>query len=113
VLLTGANLSEDYFTDRQDRCYILHDCQHVGDYFEDLLQILTDCSYCLNDDGELAVPPFYPHPFKSPKKFKNQLNHHLKFFRFSNRSNIEKTQDLQIDDFFEDQAASGPDGATH
>ena len=23
VVITGANLSEDYFTDRQDRCYVI------------------------------------------------------------------------------------------
>ena len=23
IMITGANLSEDYFTDRQDRCYVI------------------------------------------------------------------------------------------
>ena len=26
VMMTGANLSEDYFTDRQDRCIVIQDC---------------------------------------------------------------------------------------
>ena len=30
VVLTGANLSHDYFTNRQDRCVVLHDCGGVA-----------------------------------------------------------------------------------
>jgi CDP-diacylglycerol---glycerol-3-phosphate 3-phosphatidyltransferase len=39
VIITGANLSEDYFTDRQDRCYIIQDCEPLANYFEDLISL--------------------------------------------------------------------------
>lgn len=49
VLITGANLSEDYFTDRQDRCMVIQDCEPLADWFDDLLSMLTDCSLNLTD----------------------------------------------------------------
>lgn len=39
VMITGANLSEDYFTDRQDRYYIIEDCEPLANYFEDLISL--------------------------------------------------------------------------
>jgi hypothetical protein len=53
VLITGANLSEDYFTDRQDRCYIIQNCEPLADYFDDLISILTDVSFYIDDNGDL------------------------------------------------------------
>jgi CDP-diacylglycerol--glycerol-3-phosphate 3-phosphatidyltransferase len=49
VLITGANLSEDYFTDRQDRYMVIQDCEPLADWFDDLLAMLTDCSLNLTD----------------------------------------------------------------
>ena len=71
VLITGANLSEDYFTDRQDRCMIIQDCPPLADYFEDLLQVLSDVSFNIDDHGDLVMLPHYAIPYKSPNKFKN------------------------------------------
>ena len=64
LLVTGANLSEDYFTDRQDRCMIFMNCQPLADYADDLIQVLTDCSYNVNDSGDLALLPNYPTPYR-------------------------------------------------
>jgi len=100
-MITGANLSEDYFTDRQDRCYIIQDCQPLADYFDDLISILTDVSFNLNDFGDLEMLPRYATPYKETKKFKNQMSHHLRYFRFSNRTHIMKGEDLAMDDFFQ------------
>jgi CDP-diacylglycerol---glycerol-3-phosphate 3-phosphatidyltransferase len=71
VLITGANLSEDYFTDRQDRCYIIQDCPALADYFDDLISVLTDVSYNIDDSGDLKMLPHYAEPYKQTKKFKN------------------------------------------
>lgn len=103
VVLTGANLSEDYFTDRADRYYIIEDVPHIADYFEDLVQVLMDLSYNVNDDGALKMLPHYAEPFKKSKKFKDQMSHHLKYFRFSNRTHIEMKHDLTEDEFFSNE----------
>ncbi len=39
VIIGGANLSEDYFTDRQDRSYIISDCEPLANYYDDLISI--------------------------------------------------------------------------
>jgi hypothetical protein len=44
--------------------------------------------------------PHYAVPYKNTSKFKNQMAHHLRFFRFSNRTHIEKNEDLSFDEFF-------------
>lgn len=71
VLITGANLSEDYFTDRQDRCFVIQNCEPLANYFEDLISILTDVSYNLDDGGDLQMLPHYAVPYKKTKEFKN------------------------------------------
>ena len=53
VLLTGANLSEDYFSDRQDRCMVIQDCEPLAHYFDDLITLLSDHSFLLDDSGDL------------------------------------------------------------
>ena len=71
VMITGANLSEDYFTDRQDRCFVIQDCPPLADYFDDLISVLTDVSFNINDNGDLEMLPHYAVPYKQTKKFKN------------------------------------------
>lgn len=62
VLITGANLSEDYFTDRQDRCMVIQDCEPLADWFDDLISTLTDCSLNLQDGIGLKMLNKYPDP---------------------------------------------------
>lgn len=101
VMLTGANLSEDYFTDRQDRCMIIQDCEPLADYFDDLISVLGDLSFTLDESGDLKMLPHYAEPYKDAKKYKNQMSHHLRFFRFSNRSYVATDEDeLEMDRFF-------------
>lgn len=90
VLITGANLSEDYFTDRQDRCMVIQDCAPLAHYLDDLINLLADHSYLINDSGDLkpmtpentAVGP------KTPKAFKESLSHQLRYFRFTHRTKM-------------------------
>lgn len=100
ILITGANLSEDYFTDRQDRYMLIQDCEPLANYFDDLISIVTDVSFNIDDNGDLKMLPFYAIPYKNAKKFKNQMSHHIRYFRFSNRTQIELNEDLQMNDFF-------------
>ncbi|EOD06506.1 CDP-diacylglycerol-glycerol-3-phosphate 3-phosphatidyltransferas-like protein [Emiliania huxleyi CCMP1516] len=41
VLLTGANVSADYFSARQDRCILLRGCAPLADLFSELLVALA------------------------------------------------------------------------
>ena len=64
----SANLSEDYFTDRQDRCYVIQDCEPLANYFEDLISmrkkkfvskfnLVLDSSFNVNESGNLVLLP--------------------------------------------------------
>ncbi|TPX39455.1 CDP-diacylglycerol---glycerol-3-phosphate 1-phosphatidyltransferase [Synchytrium endobioticum] len=44
VIISGANLSTDYFTNRQDR-YVLFKSSHLSAYFDDLISTVGDASY--------------------------------------------------------------------
>ena len=94
LLVTGANLSEDYFTDRQDRCMVIQDCEPLADYFDDLIQVMTDCSFNVDNNGDLRMLPTYPEPYKEPKKFRNQMQHHIKYFRYNHKTEIPAGDDL-------------------
>ena len=55
ILITGANLSEDYFTDRQDRCMVIQDCAPLANYLDDLITMLTDYSLIMDEQGILKT----------------------------------------------------------
>ena len=44
IIMSGANLSDDYFTNRQDRYHVFNSKQ-VTDYFAKLYQAMCDLSY--------------------------------------------------------------------
>jgi hypothetical protein len=45
--------------------------------------------------------PNYPEPWKKPSKFKEQLSHHLRYFRFAHKTEISTQSDLQLEEFFD------------
>jgi len=47
------------------------------------------------------MAPSYPQPWKNPKKFKDQLTHHIKYFRFSHKTEISTQSDLNLEQFFD------------
>lgn len=64
-----ANLSNDYFTNRQDRCIVFEDCKELCDYFDDLVQTVSSFSLELQPDCTTSVSVDCPeHPYKGSKK---------------------------------------------
>ena len=90
---------------------MIEDVQHIADYFEDLISILLDCSYNVTNDCSLEMLPHYHNPSYKPTKFKSQMSHYLKYFRFSNRTQIEVRHDLTMDEFFQDDENIAPEDA--
>ena len=84
---------------------LLHasNCKPLADYFDDLISVIQDLSFSLDARGDLIMLPHFAYPYKETKKFKNQLAHHLRFFRFSNRSHVHR-DDLTMDEFFNPDA---------
>ncbi|XP_058809122.1 CDP-diacylglycerol--glycerol-3-phosphate 3-phosphatidyltransferase, mitochondrial isoform X2 [Phymastichus coffea] len=67
LIISGANLSNDYFNNRQDRYFMIEDCKELCDFYCDLVQNITDFSFQLLPDGNTSFSTkVKSHPFKSP-----------------------------------------------
>ncbi|OMH81216.1 putative CDP-diacylglycerol-glycerol-3-phosphate 3-phosphatidyltransferase [Zancudomyces culisetae] len=83
VIMTGANLNKDYFTNRQDRYFQFEEAPQVADYLIELIDGISRFSYRLvlnqahsdtfnaNDRFSLVLnDKDCPDPVKRPRKFK-------------------------------------------
>lgn len=82
----SANLSTDYFTNRQDR-YIMFDQQpQLTTYYHDLHKLISSCSYQLKETTnttnayDLAMDKGMADPVKQSKQYKRQVNSLLQNF---------------------------------
>lgn len=55
VMISGANLSHDYFTNRQDRCILIKDNKQIADFFEGIVSIVCDASLQVDKHDKLSV----------------------------------------------------------
>jgi len=51
LVISGANLSKDYFTERQDRYVIIEDCPALADYYEGLVDTVDTFSLGMDREG--------------------------------------------------------------
>ncbi|OAQ36411.1 phospholipase D/nuclease [Linnemannia elongata AG-77] len=51
LIMSGANMSHDYFTNRQDR-YVMFKSMDISEYYCDLVKAVSDLSYGLQDNGD-------------------------------------------------------------
>lgn len=59
-----ANLSDSYFTNRQDRYVLLENCREVADFFSDLVEAVGDVSLQLQPDDSVTMLEGMVHPYK-------------------------------------------------
>ncbi|CAG5135816.1 unnamed protein product [Candidula unifasciata] len=71
-IISGANLSADYFTNRQDRYILFNNCSQLADFFHDFVKAIMSFSLSLAPDNSLRLAPDWNiHPYKdSSLKFK-------------------------------------------
>uniref|UniRef100_A0A158R4G8 CDP-diacylglycerol--glycerol-3-phosphate 3-phosphatidyltransferase n=1 Tax=Syphacia muris TaxID=451379 RepID=A0A158R4G8_9BILA len=55
VVISGANLSETYFTNRQDRYIRIDNCKELADFLDKLVKIVQSFSFRLKPDGSLVL----------------------------------------------------------
>ncbi|KAG0226542.1 CDP-diacylglycerol--glycerol-3-phosphate 3-phosphatidyltransferase [Actinomortierella wolfii] len=83
LILSGANLSQDYFTNRQDRYMVIKD-KDVTSYFTGLVSTVTSFSYQLKPSDSkqyaLELEPHQPDPVKECKKFKRHAQQLVRSF---------------------------------
>ncbi|XP_074648127.1 CDP-diacylglycerol--glycerol-3-phosphate 3-phosphatidyltransferase, mitochondrial-like [Tubulanus polymorphus] len=64
LILSGANLSDSYFTNRQDRYVLIKDCPQLADFFHGLVDTVSSMSFrVLPDNSEVMFDPTMPHPY--------------------------------------------------
>ena len=55
LLISGANLSQDYFTNRQDRYLIIEDCKNLTDFYDQLIETVSQFSFQLDSSNKLKL----------------------------------------------------------
>lgn len=81
TLIIRANLSHDYFTNRQDRYISISNCKELCDFFESIIDSLGQFSFQVRGNGECvyANENFSEHPFNGAiDDFSNALGDKLK-----------------------------------
>lgn len=73
LLLSSANLSDSYFTNRQDRYVFLQDCAEIADFFTELVDAVGDVSLQLQGDDTVEVVDGMVHPYKGRASMKSLL----------------------------------------
>ncbi|XP_042371483.1 CDP-diacylglycerol--glycerol-3-phosphate 3-phosphatidyltransferase, mitochondrial-like, partial [Plectropomus leopardus] len=64
IIISGANLSDSYFTNRQDRYVLLENCREVADFFSDLVEAVGDVSLQLQPNDSVTMLEGMVHPYK-------------------------------------------------
>ena len=65
LIISGANLSRDYFTARQDRYLVVDRCPALADYYEGLVDTVSSFSLVQDREGEFrAEKGFGSHPYQ-------------------------------------------------
>jgi len=70
LLISGANLSHDYFTNRQDRYLIIEDCKNLTNFFNRLIETVSQFSFQLNSNNKLELDTkcqFHPYENSAAK----------------------------------------------
>lgn len=75
MIFSRANLSDQYFTNRQDRYIVFQDCKHLCDFFDKLVSTVSSMSFLLKPDNSVTLHPGWSiHP--SEGKFQNFLKYY-------------------------------------
>jgi len=96
IILAGANLSTEYFVNRQDRYVFFGGATSLSDYFYDLALTLTKISYQLAPHHTLI--PSGPDPTTNPLQFRKTAFHALDTFLTNWYARTQPLRD-QLNDF--------------
>lgn len=60
-----ANLSNDYFTNRQDRYFLIEDCKELCDFYDELIRRVSEFSFQLKPGDVMSYKNPDSHPLHS------------------------------------------------
>ncbi|KAI6237060.1 CDP-diacylglycerol--glycerol-3-phosphate 3-phosphatidyltransferase [Aphelenchoides besseyi] len=55
IIISGANLSDTYFTNRQDRYVVIENCPRLIEFFIAIYDCIASCSYKLMTNGDYKI----------------------------------------------------------
>lgn len=70
LIISGANLSHDYFTNRQDRYVVIEDCPELANFYSNLIFKVCEFSFQLLPNGSTTLHSTWPpecHPYLGDK----------------------------------------------
>ncbi|CAL1278937.1 unnamed protein product [Larinioides sclopetarius] len=84
LILSGANLSDQYFCNRQDRYIVFYNCKELCDYFDHVVQTVSSFSFLLMPNNTVVLHPewdihpsegnFKEYVSKAQKSLQNLIN---------------------------------------
>ncbi|KAG2379032.1 hypothetical protein C9374_007670 [Naegleria lovaniensis] len=83
MIISGANLSDWYFVDRQDRYMLIKNEKQVIDFFTGLVKTVQSFSYRLCEKGHLTISS--PDPVQNNKEFRLFAEHAIRQYFFNQR----------------------------
>ncbi|XP_034180645.1 phosphatidylglycerophosphate synthase 1 [Osmia lignaria lignaria] len=93
IIISGANLSNDYFTNRQDRYFLIEDCKDLCDFYDELVERVGNFSFVLQPNGSTILnSAIKAHPLKTPTKF---IEHAADSMRTLFQREIEERSDFE------------------
>lgn len=106
VIISGANLSNDYFTNRIDRYWIFQQHEPFADFCEDYINTLMETAQKLTIVHNAIVKREKQTESNAyfqleDKNYDLQMHQHFyKMLKYEHRVKIAKNEDLKIDDYF-------------
>jgi len=91
-------LSNDYFTNRQDRYIVLENCERLCDYFESVIDAISEFSFYVNRQGKVVYlnKNARQHPFLgNQREFNESLSKKLKhLYKTFNSTNLSQSKHI-------------------
>ncbi|KAF9538639.1 CDP-diacylglycerol--glycerol-3-phosphate 3-phosphatidyltransferase [Mortierella hygrophila] len=112
LIMSGANMSHDYFTNRQDR-YVMFKNKDISEYYCDLVKTVSDLSYGLQDKGDtfqLEIGNGVPDPVEQSKAFKKHATKTVRAFMKKWASVQQSPKDASYDTTLHPLIQMGPLG---
>ncbi|XP_074099108.1 phosphatidylglycerophosphate synthase 1 [Cotesia typhae] len=99
LIISGANLSNDYFMNRQDRYFLIEDCKELCDFYNDLISQVSEFSFrLLPDNSTLFDTKSSPHPFESSTvDFVSAAQSRIRKFYFNELDKRQAASDTSTD----------------
>lgn len=101
IIISGANLSNDYFTNRQDRYFLIENCKELCDFYDELVQKVGEFSFVLQSDGSTILNSMKIDPLKDPITFIEEAAYSIRILfqkQFEESSDLEKIEkNLDVD----------------